>query len=159
MPNANPPAIRNILAAVDFSEGSQKAMRLACDLSARYGAALLLLHAQHLTMTFMPPDFVVSAGGEAMGKQAIEINDALEALKKQAESLGAIEVKTGIAPGEPAVEIVQTARQGGHDLIVMGTHGRSGLRHVLLGSVAERVVRTSHCPVLTVPTLDQRLHP
>ncbi|HWM86759.1 MAG TPA: universal stress protein, partial [Kofleriaceae bacterium] len=63
---------------------------------------------------------------------------------------GLREVGTNISQGVPFAEVVREAREGGFDLIVMGTHGRTGLRHALIGSVAEKVVRKAPCPVLTV---------
>jgi nucleotide-binding universal stress UspA family protein len=74
----------------------------------------------------------------------------LVAWKGEAEALGAGTVATAKSVGEPASEIAEVARRGGFDLVVVGTHGRTGLRHALLGSVAERVVRKVACPVLTV---------
>jgi nucleotide-binding universal stress UspA family protein len=74
----------------------------------------------------------------------------LEQWKGEAERLGAAGARTAKSVGEPAVEIVEFAASGRFDLVVIGTRGRTGLRHALLGSVAERVVRRAACPVLTV---------
>ena len=66
-----------------------------------------------------------------------------------------IEVNTSFCePGDPATTIVEHAAQGGYDLLVLGTHGRTGIAHAALGSVAEKVVRSAPCPVLTVRTTD-----
>jgi nucleotide-binding universal stress UspA family protein len=70
--------------------------------------------------------------------------------RREAEGLGAPSVAATTAIGEPAVEIVGYAKEHGIDLLVLGTHGRTGLEHALMGSVAERVVRRARCPVLTV---------
>jgi nucleotide-binding universal stress UspA family protein len=67
-----------------------------------------------------------------------------------AEGMGAKSVRTAKGVGEPALEVVEFAKEGGFDLLVVGTHGRTGLRHAILGSTAERVVRRAACPVLTV---------
>ena len=68
--------------------------------------------------------------------------------------------KTQVMQGTPFAEIVKVARDESYDLIVMGTHGRAGISHALLGSVAERVVRKAHCPVLTIRHPDQKVaHP
>lgn len=74
----------------------------------------------------------------------------LDEWRAAAEGLGAPRVETAKEAGEPAAEIVAFARERGVDLLVLGTHGRTGLEHALMGSIAERVVRKAHCPVLTV---------
>jgi nucleotide-binding universal stress UspA family protein len=74
----------------------------------------------------------------------------LEEWRGEAVRLAGPGVRTQKAIGEPAAEIVSFARSAGVDLVVVGTHGRTGLEHALMGSVAERVVRRAHCPVLTV---------
>ncbi len=66
------------------------------------------------------------------------------------DAKGKVDVETIVSMGIPAVEIINAAKEKGVDLIVMGTHGRTGIAHVVIGSVAENVVRKSHCPVLTV---------
>ena len=78
-------------------------------------------------------------------------------MKKQAETLAArlrrpsVDVQSRVVQGAPALEITRLSAELGADLVVMGTHGRTGLSHLLVGSVAERVVRTSLVPVLTIP--------
>jgi glycine betaine transporter len=79
-----------------------------------------------------------------------EFERLLRIAREQALQAGAANVETKLLQGFAAQEITKLARQGGFDLIVMGTHGRTGVSHLLIGSVAERVVRTAHCPVLTV---------
>jgi nucleotide-binding universal stress UspA family protein len=74
----------------------------------------------------------------------------LDEWRDEAVKLGAPEVEVVKAVGEPAAEIVSYAREQAMDLLVLGSHGRTGLEHALMGSVAERVVRKSRCPVLTV---------
>jgi nucleotide-binding universal stress UspA family protein len=73
----------------------------------------------------------------------------LAVLKQSASALG-LAINTAVVSGRPAHAIVEHAKDGGFDLIVMGTHGRTGLSHAMMGSVAERVVRRAPCPVLTV---------
>jgi nucleotide-binding universal stress UspA family protein len=79
-------------------------------------------------------------------------SDSLARLSKIADRLieRGLSAATGVAYGEPAESIVTSARECGADLIVMSTHGRSGVPHLVLGSVAERVIRSAHCPVLAV---------
>jgi nucleotide-binding universal stress UspA family protein len=81
---------------------------------------------------------------------ASQVDTLLESLKKDAARLGVLRVTAAKSIGPPVAEIVRFAREGNYDLIVLGTHGRTGLKHALIGSVAERVVRHAHCPVLTI---------
>ena len=86
-----------------------------------------------------------------------EIERELSALRVRAETAGASAVQTLVAEGSPAEEIARCAERGGFDLIVIGTHGRRGVQRVLIGSVAERVVRLAPCPVLTVRVPEEEL--
>ena len=143
--------IAKILCPIDFSEASRGAIRYAVDLAQKFGAGLTLLHVYHVPGYTFPEGMVV-AGPATLTELASEIDAALGEWKREAESLGATEVTTATAMGTTPVEIVKAA--AGYDLIVMGTHGRKGIRHALLGSVAEKVVRTALCPVLTLHTQD-----
>jgi nucleotide-binding universal stress UspA family protein len=147
MPNAD---WKRICCPIDFSDASRAAMEVAADLSRRTGASLVLLHAYPIPgYTF--PDGSVVASPKMMQDLADEAERHLEEWRAQAETLvGAPRVSAQKAIGEPAAEIVSFARSSGVDLVVVGTHGRTGLEHALMGSVAERVVRRAHCPVLTV---------
>jgi len=123
-------AIRTILVATDFSPFSEQAIRAAVALARHFGAALHLLHVVH------------HAGERAA---------ALDRLGRaaEAEAVG-VPFTASIAVGRPAPEIVRYAEREPADLIVVGTHGRTGLSHVVMGSVAEAVVRTATCQVLTI---------
>jgi nucleotide-binding universal stress UspA family protein len=125
-------------------------MEVAADLAQRFGAELVLLHAYPIPgYTF--PDGSVVASPKMMQELAEQTERHLGEWRADAERLvGAPRVGTEKAVGEPAAEIVSYARSSGVDLLVLGTHGRTGLEHALMGSVAERVVRKAHCPVLTV---------
>jgi nucleotide-binding universal stress UspA family protein len=137
-----------ILVATDFSPCSDAAIDLACDLAARQGATLTLLHVCQL------PSYAYYGGGLYMAAP-----DLVESIRVDAErGLAAASARVGARGinsdsfhfvGEPAEEIVRFARQHAYPLIVLGTHGRRGLRRFLLGSVAEQVVRMSEVPVLT----------
>lgn len=119
-----------ILVATDFSEASDAAARTALDYARRFGARLHLLH-------------VAWAGSDPTVPAA---------LTKLAADFGAsVPVVTAVESGLPAAQIVRYADRKGIGLIVLGTHGRTGVTRALLGSVAERVIRTASCPVLTVP--------
>jgi universal stress protein A len=126
---------KKVFCPVDFSEESRAALRVAVDLSRRFGAELTLFHAD--------------AAGSGLQASTSEPGH-LGAWKYEAERLGGERVGTSHASGEPATAIVDAAKAGGYDLIVMGTHGRTGRQASLIGSVAENVVRRSAVPVLTV---------
>jgi nucleotide-binding universal stress UspA family protein len=140
--------VHRILAPTDFSEPAQRALGYAAELAKLYGASLTLVYVDP------PPIYVPDAIGYIPPGNAVEIVAAFEKdltkLQGEARALGAGEVTTKYIRGVPWFEIVELAAANRYDLIVMGTHGRSGLSHVLLGSVAEKVVRKAPCPVLTV---------
>ncbi len=141
---------KRICCPIDFSDASRAAMEVAADLARRHGAELVLLHAYPIPgYTF--PDGSVVASPKMMQDLAEGAERHLEEWRVEAERLvGAPRVTTAKAIGEPAAEIVAAAKANAIDLLVLGTHGRTGLEHALMGSVAERVVRKAHCPVLTV---------
>jgi universal stress protein A len=141
--------IQKILLPTDFSEYSAAAMKYACELATKFDAELHILHTleTHLTST---PEFGM---GLALPKYMSESRAAAE--KSLAGFLDpkwsdGRTVIHAVVEGSPKVEIIQYARKHNIDLIVLATHGRTGLPHVLMGSVAESVVRTAPCPVLTV---------
>jgi nucleotide-binding universal stress UspA family protein len=141
---------KRICCPIDFSDASRAAMEVAADLAKRFGAELVLLHAYPIPgYTF--PDGSVVASPKMMQDLADQAQKHLEEWRNEAERLvGAPRVTAEKAVGEPAAEIIRVAREARADLVVVGTHGRTGLEHALMGSVAERVVRRAHCPVLTV---------
>jgi nucleotide-binding universal stress UspA family protein len=152
-PFVNPPQIQNILVAVDFSDYSEVALRYATFLAENFGATLTLIHS--VEPYVYPED--LSAGF------TIEQIDA-RWMQKQKEKLET--VRQTIKEGIPATvvvtmgtawnRIVGAAKSWNADLIVIGTHGRTGLKHALMGSTAERVVRRAACPVLVVHSPDKR---
>ncbi len=129
------PRWSKVFCPVDFSDESRAALRAAADLARRMGAGLTLFHAE---------------SAESMLQAAAAPDGQLVDWRREAERLGVVRVTAASAPGQPAKAIVDAAAQGGFDLIVMGTHGRTGRRAALIGSVAESVVRSSRVPVLTV---------
>lgn len=142
-------AIRTILVPVDFSEGSDTATRYAAALAKQLGANLELLNVYGLPMVTSPDgSFMVTP--EIVTKLSADAQEAVDRIAVELRNLG-VEVTTRVTEGAPHEEITRRATEGGFDLVVMGTHGRTGLRHFLIGSTAERVVRTSKVPVLTVP--------
>jgi nucleotide-binding universal stress UspA family protein len=133
-------SIKTILAATDFSPMSDHAFQFAGALARDYGARLIVLH------VIQPP--VPVYGENAVFIEEPDRNcfrEALEALR-----VPGVEVEYRLMEGEPSATIVQVARETGCDLLVMGTHGRGLVLRVLLGSVAENVLRRAPCPVMTV---------
>jgi nucleotide-binding universal stress UspA family protein len=152
-------AFRKILVPTDFSENAGQALETAVDLANRYEAALHLLHVDQLP-TYAFPEGVVVAGPDMLASMTDWSDKGLAAAKAQAERLGAVRVTVQAVIGTPFTDIIRVAREEKADLIVMGTHGRTGLAHALLGSVAEKVVRKAPCPVLTVRPLHHKfVHP
>jgi universal stress protein A len=143
--------IRRVLVPVDFSPYSDEAVAYATGLAKRLDASIELLHVvedPYLTGTWSPdvyvPDAIASL--ESLARDAHDrLTVATAAIRVQGVTATA-SVRKGSAPRT----IVEHATVENVDLIVLGTHGRTGLAHVLLGSVAERVVRLAPCPVLTV---------
>lgn len=143
-----PPNIRQILATTDFSDESRAGVRYAVALAKKLKAAVALLH-----VIEPPPRFV---GMEAMSliREDSEVGKMVPVLLKrlvESESQGDLRLTSSIRTGKPFHEITTAARESAADLIVIATHGYSGVDHVMLGSTAERVVRHAPCPVLTVP--------
>jgi nucleotide-binding universal stress UspA family protein len=141
---------KRICCPIDFSDASRAAMEVAADLARRFGADLVLLHAYPIPgYTF--PDGSVMASPKMMQDLADQAERHIEEWRADAQRLaGPQAVSAEKAIGEPAAEILAWAARHGVDLLVLGTHGRTGLEHALMGSIAERVVRRAHCPVLTV---------
>lgn len=141
------PKFQRILVAVDFSEESRNALKCAAELAAQFNASLTLVHV--VEPHFGPPDTDVPAlTGEASdAEEYAEAKLELNALGEQ--MLGPCRVvETVVRAGLAFFEITEAAKALGADLIVVGTHGYTGLKRALLGSTAEKVVRHAPCPVL-----------
>lgn len=142
--------LKKILVPTDFSEFSNHALRYGGELARRFDAELHLLHVIDDSITVPDP----LMGAPASDAEIRDLQRAAEdALGKLAADAALKDVR--IAPcvvltGSPFVGIVRHARENNVDLIVIATHGRTGLAHAMLGSTAERVVRKAPCPVLTV---------
>jgi nucleotide-binding universal stress UspA family protein len=136
--------IKTILYPTDFSPPSGCALDMAFALARDHGARLVLLHVLPpfiATETYLPP-----SPQECRDEAWTELRQLYESNPKARE----LRVATQIGEGDPAREILRVAADTDADLIVMGTHGRTGLRRLLMGSVAEQVLRRAPCPVLTV---------
>ncbi len=141
--------IQRILLPTDFSAYSATATQYACELATKFAAELHLLHTLEVHLSSTP----AFAMGLALPTHVHESRAAAEkALAGVLDPQWAVgrKVVHAVVEGSPKVEIVRYARTHHMDVIVLATHGRSGLAHVLMGSVAESVVRTAPCPVLTV---------
>ena len=141
-------AWKKICCAVDLEVQSRVAMAQAADLATTLDAELTLVH------VIAPPleaasDVLVSSRGLA-SVDAQEAEATLARWRADAEGLAGRPVSARVLQGEPAAEIVRHAREERCDLLVLGTHGRTGMSRLVLGSVAERVARRSPCPVLVV---------
>lgn len=134
--------IRRLLVPVDFSECSGKAMEMAIPMARQLNAELVLLHVVEPT----------PANAELLMLEAEAVGAAKQELEKmRASQAMGVRARTIVREGYAHAEIVKATDELGVDLVVIGTHGRTGLAHVLLGSTAEKVVRYSPCPVLVVP--------
>ena len=140
--------IRHILAPTDFSDSSKKALSDAFELARTFGATLSLLHVLEPS-PYLGEFTLPNMGEELLGDLERQASAALAQVLPEAQQ-AKIEVTRAVAIGSPSQKIVETAEAEHVDLILMATHGRTGLSHLLIGSVAERVVRTAPCPVLTI---------
>jgi nucleotide-binding universal stress UspA family protein len=141
--------IRQILAPTDFSECSKQAVTYAYELAQSFGAKLILLHVVELPV-YPVEAFLPYTGGTAL-LDDLEHQarlDLAQLLPKDED--GRVEVICLAVPGTPYYKIIEVAQAAKIDLIVMATHGRTGLSHLVMGSVAERVVRMAPCPVLSI---------
>ena len=148
--------IRNILAPTDFSHHAGRAVRYAAELAEKFGATLHLLHVMPEVIAPIGPDpSLVTALPAEYYRQAEA--DSLAALGKIVDPSWATPagVETAVDWGDAVDGVTSYARDHAIDLVVIATHGRTGLSHILLGSVAERIVRESPCPVLTIRDRDK----
>lgn len=137
-----------ILCPVDFSDASREAMRTACRLARESGGTVALLHVVQLPASVFASELPMAVPPPA--DLEAEAARELEPWRREAEALSGRGVECRVQTGVPWDAIVAALRAGRHDLAVLGTHGRTGLKHALIGSVAEKVVRHAPCPVLVV---------
>jgi nucleotide-binding universal stress UspA family protein len=138
-------ALKKILVPHDFSDTSEVAVRYAIALAHSFGAQLYLLHVSDKARFEMATEFPLGLDGtleDAVRERLLKILSPREQMEFKPEFK--------FRSGSPAAEIVRFAKEQDIDLIVMGTHGRGFVAHVVMGSVAEKVVRTAPCPVLAV---------
>ena len=141
--------MKKILIPVDFSPAAAEALRVAMEIGARFEAGLLLLHVVH-DPTENPGFYVAKKAGKKV------LRNMEESAREMMTGFVAQHVKeyepieTQVIPGLPAEKIVELAQKNKVDLIAMGTRGHGGLERIMLGSVADKVIRSAPCPVLTV---------
>ena len=142
--------INRILCPIDFLASSEHALQYAVAIAKRHGAAVELLHVAQ------PSAYAEDAVDDRKQTYDDTLRDRLQAM---ADSKGDthVTVTINVVDGTDYVEVVDRATAWPADLIVLGTHGRTGMKHLLIGSVAERVVRTASCPVCTVRHPDHML--
>lgn len=138
--------LKKILVPTDFSSHSEKALRYGTELAGKFGSELHLMHVvEPLPIFFaegayVPPDS--TAEMKSAAKKKLEEFDSVPQSRFQ--------VVRSVVEGHPFVEIVKYAKEANIDLVIVGTHGRGAIAHMLLGSEAEKVVRKAPCPVLVV---------
>lgn len=154
--SAQPPSqvrIARILVPTDFSPGADAALEWATHLAKPLDAQMVILHALDLTLAGaagLPTEFAaMPAVGDLMERLRREAAEEISRLAARVPK-----AQTMVREGSPRALILETAKETKADLIVMGTHGRTGLAHIFFGSVAEHVVRHSRVPVLTVRQKD-----
>jgi universal stress protein A len=143
------PVISRILVPIDFSEYSKQAFRYAVDFARSFSAGIVALYV--VEPVIYPADF--SFGQVALPSMEAELRSRglqqLQALIDN-EAPDDIQARAMVRSGKPFLEIIHAAREEGVDLIIIATHGHSGIEHVLFGSTAEKVVRKAPCPVLSI---------
>lgn len=139
---------KTILVPTDFGDASEAAIEYAIELAKAIGSEVVLLHSFEIPAVGFPDGALVATA--EMTNRVLE--GAQVGLERQAASYEGrgVSLRTVIKQGDAWRTVIATAEELGADLIVMGTHGRKGLPRALLGSVAEKVVRTAHVPVLTI---------
>ena len=143
--------IKRILFATDFSDNSKYALTFAISFAQKYDAMLYILHV--IQQPSYPLGMYAEISFDAMDKFSQSISDAVEKemqTLKEKDLRGYGKYECMIVHGTPFLEILRMAKEKNVELIVVGTHGRTGLDHVLFGSTAEKVVRRAPCPVLSV---------
>ena len=141
--------LRKIVVPVDFSDCSAQGLRYAIRFALWFGAQISLLNAVQLHHD-LPPVVIYSAS--KLGRWAREIAAAHMAELVSQTNFGAVKFETAIKMGSPAQKVCRYARKAGADLILTASHGRTGLRRILIGSTAEQIIRYAKSPVLVVPT-------
>ncbi|MGK0298374.1 MAG: nucleotide-binding universal stress UspA family protein [Gammaproteobacteria bacterium] len=140
---------KQILVAVDFSDPSIRALQVARDLGTRLNAKLIVIHFVPMRIMDMGMEGGVDFIEEMHQSELAEARIKLEKFIKE-HTTSDDEIEHHLRSGEPAAEMNSMATEVSADMIIIGTHGRSGIKHLLMGSVAESILRTADVPVLSV---------
>ena len=148
---------KKILLATDGSETSMRAAKMALDIGKKTGATVTAIYVVDVHRLAQLPGYAAMPGikDNLMELMFKEGDEALEEIEDMARDAG-VAYERVVAEGDPGEELLKLCRDPGFDLIVLGTIGKSGLKRFLLGSVAEKVVRHSHVPVLVVPAKEEQ---
>ena len=138
--------LKSVMVATDFSPLSEKAIDYAVMIAKQFGAKILIMHVLDPITVTTTDALMFSDNSEALRKMAEEMMKNLADILKEK----GVSIETALLKGAAASEIISKAAQAGVDVIIMGTHGRKGIEHLILGSVAEKVVRSATCPVMVV---------
>jgi nucleotide-binding universal stress UspA family protein len=149
---------KKILVPMDFSECSMKGLAYAKNVASQFRSRLVLLNSVHFEYYVASDEYGRFDLPQLTQHAEIFARDQMRDLFEKTDWNG-LEVETSLQTGHPGQQICEHARDTDVDLIVTSTHGTTGFKHLLLGSVAEYVVRHAHCPVLVVPTRSSELHP
>jgi nucleotide-binding universal stress UspA family protein len=155
-PAGGVPGFRKILAPVDFSECSMQGLAFARGLAKHFKSKITLLNSVHFPYYIASDEYARYDLPRLLQQAEIFARSQMRDLFEKTDWSG-LEVETSLQTGHPGQQICEQARDSDVDLIVISTHGSTGLTHLLLGSVAEYVVRHAHCPVLVVPTRSAEL--
>lgn len=139
--------LKRILVPTDFSEHAGNAVRYGCEFAARFEAELHLLHVIEMIPVMYHEGIVFSPDSEVQLREHAEAT--LETVPGD-DWTDRLSIVRSTVQGHPLVEIIRYAKASETDLLIIGTHGRTGLAHMLLGSNAEKIVRKAPCPVMTV---------
>jgi nucleotide-binding universal stress UspA family protein len=151
------PVPSRILVPVDLSEGSQALIDYALQFAKPFNASLEIVHAWEPPQYVAPDLLVASPGWNSQSLEKVAVDAATKELAELvARNQNApVPLKHRVIVGEAASTVLRAAEEGKHDLIIMGTHGRRGIPRLLMGSVAQKIVARSHCPVLTLHLYEQ----
>jgi nucleotide-binding universal stress UspA family protein len=145
--------VSRILVPVDYSDQARRALEYAASLAESFGASLDVIHCWDRP-SYVPDDVFIKRGGARRSLAEVLREDAE---REMAEFLAQSSLPSGVAierhlvGGEPVAAVLAKLKADSYDVVVIGTHGRSGVRQLLLGSVAGRLVRLSPVPVITIP--------
>ena len=142
--------LKKILYPTDFSDSSLEALPYALSFARDYKAKLILMHVVNEAIFSEGLSLARAIAPEALGQEMADEADRRLKMLIPADQRAGLDVEMVILHGMPFLEVIRYAKANDVDLIVIGTHGRSGMDHIIFGSTAEKVVRKAPCPVLSV---------